>query len=94
VILLIIGLLIGGLIIGALGRLVVPGPNPIGIWATIGIGILGSFLGGLVARYAFGWRYRYSGIAAFVLAVAFTAVFVVLMSRRRAVGPGGGYGRY
>ena len=85
-ILLVIGLLVSGLVIGALGRLVVPGPNPIGIWGTIAAGLVGSFLGGLVGRYAFGWRYRYSGIAALVLAVAFTALVVAFMSRSRAGG--------
>ncbi len=82
-ILLIIGLIVGGLIIGALGRLVVPGPNPMGLWATIGAGLAGSLFGGLVARLAFGWRYRYSGLAALVLAVAFTALIVVAVSNRR-----------
>jgi len=93
VILLIIGLLVGGLVIGALGRLVVPGPNPIGIWGTIAAGLIGSFLGGLVGRYAFGWRYRYSGLAAFLLAVVFTAVVVAFMSRSR-VGGMRRFGRY
>jgi uncharacterized membrane protein YeaQ/YmgE (transglycosylase-associated protein family) len=81
VIYLVISLLIGGLIIGALGRLVVPGPNPMGILATIAVGILGSLLGGLVGREVFGWRYRYSGVAAFVLAIGFTALIVALTSR-------------
>jgi uncharacterized membrane protein YeaQ/YmgE (transglycosylase-associated protein family) len=82
VIFLIFGLLLGGLVVGALGRLVVPGPNPIGIWRTIAAGVAGSFLGGLVTRLAFGWRFRYSGLAGLVIAVAFTALIVAAMSRR------------
>ncbi len=46
---LIVSLLLSGLIIGALARFAVPGPDPLSIWKTILLGILGSFLGGLVA---------------------------------------------
>jgi uncharacterized membrane protein YeaQ/YmgE (transglycosylase-associated protein family) len=46
---LIIGLAISGLIIGAFARLALPGPDPMGILATIGLGLAGSFLGGLIA---------------------------------------------
>ena len=45
----IIGLLVFGLFIGALARFALPGPDPMPIWATIGLGLAGSFLGGLVA---------------------------------------------
>jgi len=38
-----------GLIVGALARLALPGPDPMGIFATIGLGLAGSFLGGLLA---------------------------------------------
>jgi uncharacterized membrane protein YeaQ/YmgE (transglycosylase-associated protein family) len=39
-----------GAIIGALGRLVVPGRQPIPIWLTIVIGIVAAFIGTFVAR--------------------------------------------
>ena len=45
----IISLLVSGLIIGALARLALPGPDPMGILATIGLGLGGSFIGGVVA---------------------------------------------
>jgi uncharacterized membrane protein YeaQ/YmgE (transglycosylase-associated protein family) len=41
----IISAIIIGLIIGALGRLVVPGRQPIPIWLTIVIGIIAAFIG-------------------------------------------------
>ncbi len=41
--------LIIGLIAGALARLVMPGRDPMGIIATILLGIVGSVLGGLVS---------------------------------------------
>jgi uncharacterized membrane protein YeaQ/YmgE (transglycosylase-associated protein family) len=49
-ILLIVSLLITGLIIGALGRLLVPGHNPMGFFMTALLGIGGAFLGGIIAR--------------------------------------------
>ena len=49
----IITALIVGLIIGALGRLVVPGRQNIPIWLTMVIGVVAALLGTVVAR-AFG----------------------------------------
>lgn len=43
-----------GLIVGALARVALPGPDPMSIWATIGLGVLGSLLGGAVAGLLFG----------------------------------------
>ena len=45
----IIALVFEGLIVGALARLALPGPDPMSIPATIGLGIAGTFLGGIVA---------------------------------------------
>jgi uncharacterized membrane protein YeaQ/YmgE (transglycosylase-associated protein family) len=79
---LILIMVIGGAIIGALGRLLVPGPNPIGFIRTVLAGWAGCFLGGLVGRLVFGWRYRYSGLLALVIAVAFTALIIYLFDGR------------
>ena len=43
-----------GLIAGALARLALPGPDPMSIPATIGLGIGGTFIGGIVARVFLG----------------------------------------
>jgi uncharacterized membrane protein YeaQ/YmgE (transglycosylase-associated protein family) len=75
-------MVIGGAFVGALGRLVVPGPNPIGFLRTVLAGWAGSFLGGLVGRLVFGWRYRYSGLLSLVVAVAFTALIVYAIDGR------------
>jgi len=45
----IISAIVVGLIIGALGRLVVPGKQDIPIWLTLLIGIVAAFVGSLVA---------------------------------------------
>lgn len=75
----ILSLIISGLFVGALGRLVVPGPNPMSIGLTILIGIAGSFVGGLVAALIGGGL-----VIAIVLEVAAAAGIVVLVSRRSA----------
>lgn len=45
---LILVFLILGLVAGALARVLVPGPDPIGIGGTILLGIVGSFVGGFL----------------------------------------------
>jgi uncharacterized membrane protein YeaQ/YmgE (transglycosylase-associated protein family) len=75
VILFIIGLLVSGLIVGALGRLAIPGPNPMTIGMTILVGIGGSLIGGLVGGLLFG---RPGGL---VLSVLGAALIVWLMQR-------------
>ena len=44
-----ISILVSGLIIGLLARFAVPGPDPLPIWKTILLGIVGSIVGGVLA---------------------------------------------
>ena len=46
----IISAIVVGAIVGALGRLVVPGRQNISIWLTIAIGIVAALIGGLIAQ--------------------------------------------
>jgi uncharacterized membrane protein YeaQ/YmgE (transglycosylase-associated protein family) len=46
-----IALLIGGLIIGALARLALPGKDPMSIPVTIAIGVAGSLVAGLILAF-------------------------------------------
>jgi uncharacterized membrane protein YeaQ/YmgE (transglycosylase-associated protein family) len=46
----IIFVIVLGQVIGALGRLVVPGRQPIPIWLTIVIGIIAAWIGDLIAE--------------------------------------------
>jgi uncharacterized membrane protein YeaQ/YmgE (transglycosylase-associated protein family) len=70
-----IGLAVSGLIIGALGRLAIPGRQPMGCFMTVLVGIGGSFLGGLVGEALFN---RPGG---FILAVLCSAAIVFVISR-------------
>jgi uncharacterized membrane protein YeaQ/YmgE (transglycosylase-associated protein family) len=41
-------LVVGGLVVGGLARLAVPGPDPMPLWATGLLGLAGALVGGLV----------------------------------------------
>lgn len=80
-ILFLIGLLLFGLIVGALGRLAIPGPNPMSIGMTILVGIGGSFLGGLAGNLVLG---RPGGLLLAVLGAAFIVWLMQRSQSRRA----------
>ncbi|GAA1028924.1 GlsB/YeaQ/YmgE family stress response membrane protein [Virgisporangium ochraceum] len=77
----IITALIVGLIIGALGRLVVPGRQSIPIWLTMVIGVVAALLGTVLAR-ALGIATATSGIdwLELLVQVALAAVGVALVA--------------
>jgi uncharacterized membrane protein YeaQ/YmgE (transglycosylase-associated protein family) len=81
----IISLLITGLVVGALGRLVVPGRNPMSLLATLGVGVLGALVGGLIAgALGLGW------LLTIILEVIVAALLVWLLTTRyRASGSRG-----
>jgi uncharacterized membrane protein YeaQ/YmgE (transglycosylase-associated protein family) len=56
----IVGLIIAGLIVGALGRLFHPGPDPIGLLATIGIGIAAVIIAGLLIGHHGFWTFLFA----------------------------------
>ncbi len=76
----IIALLLQGLIVGALARLALPGRDPMSIPATIGIGIAGSFIGGLIAVAIFGRN------ASFLFGFACAVAIVYFVRRSRGGG--------
>jgi uncharacterized membrane protein YeaQ/YmgE (transglycosylase-associated protein family) len=69
VILRIIGLIIVGLIVGALGRFFHRGADPMPIWLTIVIGVVASIIAGLLI----------GGVLGFILAVVIAVVLVALV---------------
>jgi uncharacterized membrane protein YeaQ/YmgE (transglycosylase-associated protein family) len=50
----ILGLIVWGFIVGALARLALPGPDPMPWYATLGLGLGGSLIGGIIARLLIG----------------------------------------
>ena len=71
-----------GLIVGALARLALPGRDPMSIPMTIGVGVAGSFVGGLLV-YAISGGTAYGG---FFVAFACSVLIVYLIRRSRGGG--------
>lgn len=84
----IISAILIGIVVGALGRLVLPGRQPIGVLLTIGVGIVGAFLGTALAR-ALGIPTATNGIdwlellVQVVVAAVGVALVAAVMGRRR-----------
>jgi len=74
-------LAVSGLIVGALARLALPGPDPMSIGMTILIGIAGSFIGGLITWLLFG-----RNGAGIVVSVACATAIVYAIRRSRGGG--------
>jgi uncharacterized membrane protein YeaQ/YmgE (transglycosylase-associated protein family) len=84
IIFLILSIVLGGLLIGALGRLALPGPDPMGIGTTILVGIGGAFIGGIAGRLIWGPRLQAGrGGGIFVLEVLGATLIVYLIRRSR-----------
>jgi uncharacterized membrane protein YeaQ/YmgE (transglycosylase-associated protein family) len=47
-------MLVIGIVAGFLARLLVPGRDPMGFWATVLLGVIGSFIGGFLGYVLFG----------------------------------------
>ena len=82
VLLYIIGLLLTGLIVGALGRLLLPGRDPMSLLQTIALGVAASLIAGLVAYYVFDSEDGAGFIPAVLCAIAL--VYAVRKMRERS----------
>lgn len=71
----IFGYIIVGLIVGALARLLMPGKDPIGVIATIAIGVIGAIVGGYVWRAVFGDSGGVEWIGSILVAMALLFVY-------------------
>ena len=75
-------LLVIGIVAGFLARLLVPGRDPMGFWATVLLGIIGSFVGGLLGYVLFGHDLDEGAIqASGVIGSIIGAVIVLLLYR-------------
>lgn len=76
---LLVGIAVSGIIVGALARWLLPGPDPMSWLATMGFGIGGSFLGGLV-----GGLLKLPTSLNLVMAVAGAAALIWFFRRRKS----------
>jgi uncharacterized membrane protein YeaQ/YmgE (transglycosylase-associated protein family) len=68
-------LIVEGLVVGGLARLALPGPDPMSIPATIGLGLAGSLVGGIVS-----WLFL--GHAGGVIISVLAAILLLYLHRR------------
>jgi uncharacterized membrane protein YeaQ/YmgE (transglycosylase-associated protein family) len=73
----VIVLVVVGLIVGAVARLLVPGPDPMSVPGTFLLGLVGSFLGGVMA-----WLFIGHGVG---LVFSVIGAAALLYARRRFV---------
>ncbi|MFZ1744779.1 MAG: GlsB/YeaQ/YmgE family stress response membrane protein [Nitrospirales bacterium] len=79
----VIGWIVFGLIVGVVGKLLMPGKDPGGFLATVAIGIIGALFGGMLGRMI--GMYGQDDPVGFVMAVIGAILFLWLyrmMTRR------------
>lgn len=82
----VITVLIVGFVTGGLARLAVPGPDPMPVWLTILIGLVGAFGGGGIA-YAAGARSTFAiNTIGFGVAIVLVVLYRRFVQRRAVLG--------
>jgi uncharacterized membrane protein YeaQ/YmgE (transglycosylase-associated protein family) len=76
-----------GFITGSLARLAVPGPDPMPVWLTMAIGLVGSAAGGGLAIAMWGKGTQGIGIFSFLGAVLLVVGYRRFVQKRPLVGP-------
>jgi uncharacterized membrane protein YeaQ/YmgE (transglycosylase-associated protein family) len=75
-----------GAVIGVLARLIMPGPDPIGIIGTIVVGIVGAIVGGYLWRAIFGQTEGVEWIGSILIAMALLWIYRRMTFGRRGRG--------
>ena len=81
-------LLVIGIVAGFLARLLVPGRDPMGFWATVLLGIVGSFIGGFLGYLIFDEDFdegalQASGIIGSIIGAVIALLIYRAIARRR-----------
>jgi uncharacterized membrane protein YeaQ/YmgE (transglycosylase-associated protein family) len=75
-----------GAVVGVLARLIMPGPDPIGILGTIVVGIVGAIVGGYLWQAIFGQTKGVEWIGAILVAMALLWIYRRMTLGRRGRG--------
>jgi uncharacterized membrane protein YeaQ/YmgE (transglycosylase-associated protein family) len=76
-----------GFITGGLARLAVPGPDPMPVWLTVAIGLVGSAVGGGIAIAIWGKGTQAIGLLSFLGAVLLVVAYRRFVQKRALTGP-------
>jgi uncharacterized membrane protein YeaQ/YmgE (transglycosylase-associated protein family) len=85
-----IGFIIAGLVIGALARLIKPGKQNLGLFATLLLGLAGSVIGGVIASLLGTGDIFELNFLGFIMAVIAAVLLIGVaesLAGRRKVGP-------
>jgi uncharacterized membrane protein YeaQ/YmgE (transglycosylase-associated protein family) len=85
---LVLSILISGLLTGGLARLAIPGPDPMPIWLTIAIGLVGSIIGAVVGNAIAHDNGFVISFLSFGVAMALVAAYRRFVQQRPIFGPG------
>jgi uncharacterized membrane protein YeaQ/YmgE (transglycosylase-associated protein family) len=77
-----------GFVTGGLARLAVPGPDPMPIWLTVAIGLVGSAVGGGIAIAIWGKGTQAIGLLSFFGAMLLVIAYRRFVQKRPIIGPG------
>ncbi len=80
-------IMVFGFITGGLARLAVPGPDPMPVWLTVAIGLVGSAAGGGLAIALWGRGTQGIGIFSFIGAVLLVVAYRRFVQKRPIYGP-------
>jgi len=85
---LVVAILISGFVTGALARLAIPGPDPMPIWLTLAIGLVGSITGAVVGKAIAGDNGFVISFLSFGVAMALVAGYRRFVQKRPVFGAG------
>jgi uncharacterized membrane protein YeaQ/YmgE (transglycosylase-associated protein family) len=84
----VLAILFSGFFTGAIARLAIPGPDPMPIWLTIAIGLVGSIVGAVAGKELSDGNEYVVSFTSFGVAVALVAAYRRYIQKRPIFGPG------
>ncbi len=84
----VLAILVSGFVTGGLARFALPGPDPMPVWLTIAIGLVGSIVGAVVGKAVSNDNAYVISFLSFGVAVSLVAAYRHFVQRRPIFGPG------
>jgi uncharacterized membrane protein YeaQ/YmgE (transglycosylase-associated protein family) len=84
----VLAILISGFFTGAFARLAIPGPDPMPIWLTVSIGLVGSITGAVVGKVVSNDNGYVISFLSFGVAIALVAAYRRFVQKRPIYGAG------
>jgi uncharacterized membrane protein YeaQ/YmgE (transglycosylase-associated protein family) len=84
----VIAIILSGFLTGALARLAIPGPDPMPVWLTLGIGLAGSIVGAVVGKAISDNNGVVISFLSFGVAISLVAAYRRFVQQRPIFGPG------